>query len=135
VRLDTLSLSKTKVLVVDDDLISLAVTQAWLKLAGYEVITHDSSLGATTVIKKQRPDFVLLDVNMPGLNGDALATLIAGGAGGDGPGIVLFSGDDVKETRERALRAGALGAIQKSANRQGFIAALEHCFAARPPRR
>ena len=133
-RLDTGS-GKIKVLMVDDDLISLALTQAWLKLAGYEVIARDSSLGTTKSIKQHRPDFVLLDVNMPGLNGDALAMLIAGKGDEDGPGIVLFSSDDVTETGKRARNAGALGAVQKGADRQRFIAELEHCFAARPPRR
>ena len=127
--------NRKKILIVDDDLISLAVTQAWLKLAGYEVVTRDSSLGTTAAIKQERPDFVLLDVNMPGLNGDALATLLKSkDSGMNRPGIVLFSSDDVHETRVRAEKAGALGAVQKGSDRQRFIADLEHCFAARQPR-
>jgi CheY-like chemotaxis protein len=127
--------NRKKVLIVDDDLISLAVTQAWLKLAGYEVVTRDSSFGTTAAIKQERPDFVLLDVNMPGLNGDALATLLKSkNADMNRPGIVLFSSDDVHETRARAQKAGALGAVQKSSDRQRFIADLEHCFAARRAR-
>ncbi len=127
-------LSRKKILVVDDDLISLAVTQAWLKMAGYEVIARDSSLGTTAAIKQERPDFVLLDVNMPGLNGDALATLLMGKDSVNAPGIVLFSSDDVHETRARAKKAGALGGVQKGTDRRQFIADLEDCFAARPPR-
>lgn len=133
--MDTRSLEKTKILIVDDDLISLSIVQAWLKLAGYDVITRDSALGTTTVIKHERPDFVLLDVNMPGIGGEVLAGLIAGKGHEEGPGVVLFSGDDVTEVRKRAQRFGALGAVQKGPDRERFIAEVEHCFAARPPRR
>ena len=115
-------------------MITLSVTQMWLKVAGYDVITHDGSFGAAAVIKNQRPDFVLLDVNMPGLQGDTLAGLIAGKKDGRGPEIVLFSSDDIAETRKRAQKAGVLGAVQKSSDRLQFITELEKCFATRRTR-
>lgn len=124
-------MEKPKVLVVDDDLVWLALTQAWLQLAGYEVITRASSFGTTAVVEAERPDFILLDVNMPGLGGETLAKVIADRSGEGAPGIVLYSGNEVTETRERARNVGALGAVQKTIDRQQFVAELERCFAAR----
>jgi len=124
-------LSNKKVLVVDDDIVWLTIVQAWLKQAGYEVIGRGGSIGTVAAVRELHPDFVLLDVNMPGLNGDVLASLItqrAGGDGGNGPGIVLCSGNDVNETRERARKVGALGAVQKGSNRQRFVAEVERIF-------
>jgi CheY-like chemotaxis protein len=126
---------KIKVLIVDDDMIALSITQMWLQVAGYEVITHGGSFGAAAVIHKHRPDFVLLDINMPGLHGDALAALINRKDDGGGPGIVLFSSDDVTESRKRAQKAGVLGAVQKGSDRQQFLTELEKCFAIRQVRR
>lgn len=125
---------KIKILIVDDDMITLSVTQMWLKVSGYDVTTQNSSFGAAAVIKKQRPDFVLMDVNMPGLRGDILASLIAGKDDGTGPGIVLFSSNDLAETRKRAEKAGALGAIQKGSDRLHFMTELEKCIAMRQRR-
>jgi CheY-like chemotaxis protein len=121
-------LSNKKVLVVDDDIVWLTIVQAWLKQASYEVIGRGGSIGTVAAVRELRPDFVLLDVNMPGLKGDVLASLIAQNADKNGPGIVLCSGNDVNETRERARKVGALGAVQKGSNRQRFVAEVERIF-------
>lgn len=118
-----------KVLVVDDDVVWLMLVQAWLKGAGYDVTGRGGSLGTVAAVRELRPDFVLFDINMPGLNGDVLASLVARDSANDGPGIVLCSGSDLSEIRERARNVGALGAIQKIPQRQKFIAEMEQIFA------
>jgi DNA-binding response OmpR family regulator len=69
---------KKRILVVDDDKAQLQTTQALLQNAGFEVITHDTPFRTTELIQTWRPDLVLLDVNMPGLAGDRLCSLIRG---------------------------------------------------------
>lgn len=118
-----------RVLIVDDDVVWLTLVQAWLKLAGYEVFGRGGSLGTVAAVRELRPDFVLFDINMPGLSGDVLASLVARESAGDGPGIVLCSGSDLSEIRARAQNVGALGAIKKVSNRQQFIEEIEKIFA------
>lgn len=69
---------KKRILIVDDDKAHLQTTEALLRSAGYEVVTHDTPFRTTEMIQTWRPDLVLLDVNMPGLAGDRLCTLIRG---------------------------------------------------------
>jgi CheY-like chemotaxis protein len=118
-----------KVLVVDDDVVWLMLVQAWLKGAGYEVTGRGGSIGSVAAVRELRPDFVLFDINMPGLSGDVLATLVARDSANDGPGIVLCSGSDINEIQERARNVGALGGVQKIPQRQKFIAEVERIFA------
>jgi len=62
-------MSPKRILIIDDDRIHLATTQELLEEEGYDVITHLSGFGATERVLVTRPDLVLLDVNMPDLNG------------------------------------------------------------------
>ncbi len=60
---------KEKVLVVDDDVEFLGLAQTWLQNAGFEALTaEDGAVGLRRVFSS-RPNLVLLDINMPELNG------------------------------------------------------------------
>lgn len=58
-----------KVLVADDARSSLQLISAYIKEAGHEVITASDGMAAVEQFKLERPDLVLLDVEMPRLNG------------------------------------------------------------------
>jgi len=58
-----------KVLIADDDADLLALIGFTLGQAGFEVRTAHDGLGALRAFEQEAPDFVLLDVNMPELNG------------------------------------------------------------------
>lgn len=65
-----------RLLVVDDDADSLAIIAEALRWEGYQVQTEISGQGALAAIRVWDPDLILLDVNMPGMNGlDALKDL------------------------------------------------------------
>jgi two-component system response regulator (stage 0 sporulation protein F) len=57
-----------RVLVVDDEVLVAEVLTEHLK-GGYEVETAHNGADALGAILRQRPDVVLLDINMPGMNG------------------------------------------------------------------
>ena len=57
------------VLVVDDDRVNTALTQSALQSKGYEVITAQDGLEALEILAKKIPDVILLDVQMPRLDG------------------------------------------------------------------
>lgn len=58
-----------KVLVVDDEAAISELVSYNLTREGFEVITADNGLGALTMVEKQGPDLVILDVMLPGLSG------------------------------------------------------------------
>lgn len=61
--------SATHILVVDDDLDSLALHRDVLQGAGFEVETAPDGLSALRVCRRRRPQLVLLDLLMPGMDG------------------------------------------------------------------
>ena len=58
-----------KVLVVDDDVNIVALVQKRLETSGYAVVTASDGVEGLRKIREVRPDLVLLDVMMPGMDG------------------------------------------------------------------
>lgn len=57
------------ILVVDDSAVILSFARKALESAGYRVVTTDNPLLVATEVRKDAPDLILMDFEMPGLNG------------------------------------------------------------------
>ncbi len=58
-----------KVLVVDDEPQIVKVVKAYLEKAGFQVVTAVNGPDALAIFARERPDFMILDLNLPGLDG------------------------------------------------------------------
>ena len=65
-----------KILVIDDEPKIVEICQDYLKAAGFDVITASSGLSGLTAARREKPDLVVLDLMMPGMDGlDVCRTL------------------------------------------------------------
>lgn len=124
-----------KILVVDDDQVVLKAFAIKLKASNYEVLTAPDGATAVSVVRTQKPDAILLDLNFPDdfgsvpwdgfrimewlnrLEGDAKA-----------PIFIISSGDPDKYVA-RARELGAVGFFRKPVIHEQLVAALERTFA------
>ena len=60
---------KEKVLVIDDDIEFLEITQTWLQNAGYDVCVAEDGINGLRNLYINRPNLILLDANMPKMDG------------------------------------------------------------------
>jgi CheY-like chemotaxis protein len=112
---------KKKILVIDDSDVVLASVQITLEDAGYQVVLLDNPLVMSAVVRKESPDLILVDVNMPALNGDQLVEIAhRHGTMGSSP-VVLHSDMPLPILEERSKRCGASGFIQKTADEAEFV--------------
>ncbi len=111
-----MSAAKGKVLVIDDSSAARKIVSLTLEDAGYEVIAKKQAVLVTSTILREKPDIVLLDVNMPAIQGDKLVEIIRGQPAGDGTILLLYSVKPAGELGVLARRCGADGFIQKSAD-------------------
>ncbi|MFC1913658.1 response regulator transcription factor [Chloroflexota bacterium] len=65
-----------RIMVVDDDYNMRALVSRVLELEDYEVIQATDGNSALALLEERRPDLVILDVMMPGLNGFQILFLI-----------------------------------------------------------
>lgn len=104
-----------RVLVVDDSEATAKILEAELKAKGYEVLTAKSAGDGTRLIlnKKTRPDLVLLDVRMPGVDGESFCRFIKKNSLFSGIRVVLCSAMEEAELKAAAIAAGADGYVRK----------------------
>ena len=114
-----------KVLVVDDDAIALGVVRGRLEEAGFNVVAQNTPMGTGAAVLREKPDVVLLDVEMPGLTGDAIAQLLRRSEAMKGVPVILYSGLDLSTLQELARECGAVGALQKTRDPRAFMAQFE----------
>jgi CheY-like chemotaxis protein len=118
-----MSQRKPSVMVVDDSNVVLERLHHTLQDAGYDVTVRSSALGTVAAVLKQKPDVLLLDVNMPALAGDRLATVL--GEMGQEVTIILHSSRPAKELHELARTCGAHGVIPKTHDLKSFLLQFE----------
>lgn len=116
---------KGKILVIDDDPIVLETTRERLERAGYEVIVRENALGTLQLVRDEQPDAVLLDVMMPALNGERIATLLKSSERTKDVKIILHSSKSEEELASMTELAGAVGAISKSERPDAFLQRFE----------
>lgn len=61
-----------KILIIEDEADILTLAEMRLKAAGYKILTAASSEEALKLLQKDRPDLILLDLVLPGMQGDDL---------------------------------------------------------------
>ncbi|HEY5658049.1 MAG TPA: response regulator [Myxococcota bacterium] len=124
-----------KILLIDDDPVALALCRAVLEKRDYDVITLESTLGASAVILREEPRVVVLDIEMPCLSGDDWLQMLRERKllGEDNRTAFIFhSGVDVAELERISRETGALGSIPKQGNPLAFADAFERLVEALP---
>jgi DNA-binding response OmpR family regulator len=102
---------KPRVLILDDDPEQLLLLGRTLRANGFEVEMLTSPIGITNVVRKTKPDMIILDVNVPAVSGDQLVEGIR--KHHVEARIVLYSGSDASTLHGLARTTGANGWIQK----------------------
>lgn len=120
------------IMVIDDSEVVLEVTKDALERAGFRVITRERSSGSVNFLVKEKPDLVLLDVNMPLVAGDMIATLVRRAAPNGKTIILLYSSLPSDELRAKALAAGADGYIRKTSNTAELVRHVQHWLRKQP---
>ncbi len=62
-------MAKAKVLLVEDDPIQASATKEILRKVGYEVLWAEDGINAIKLVKSEKPDIIVLDVILPGMDG------------------------------------------------------------------
>lgn len=125
----------TKVLVADDTDLQRKLTVLRLRDAGYEVVEAPDGTAALAAVRGERPDVVVADVLMPGLDGFELCRRIAQDPQLTHVPVILASSVFVEESdRELAVKAGAVGFVTREPDMAAILEAIRRVVTARPAR-
>lgn len=102
-----------RILVVEDNPLNLKLVRDVLQVAGYHVIEAQSGEEGLRIAAEDPPDLVLMDLQLPGIDGtETLRRLRQGTLGADVP-VVAVTAFAMAEDRERASQAGFDGYVEK----------------------
>ena len=103
-----------RILIVDDEETSILLLTSILEKAGYKNITSTSdSREASRLYRYYKPDLLILDINMPGVDGFEVLQDLNEMVSDDYLPILIISSDTSRETRLKALDSGAKDFIIK----------------------
>ena len=108
------------ILVVEDNERNLKLLRDLLEYEGYDVRVARTGEDAVTLAVKDPPDLVLMDLQLPGIDGmEALRRLRKSPRTADIP-VVAVTAQAMRQDRERALRAGFDGYVEKPISVRAF---------------
>jgi CheY-like chemotaxis protein len=127
------STGRGPVLVIDDDQEVLRMLTRFLGSRGFTVATTSTPFGATNLAAQIRPCVVLIDYQMPGLNGSSLSAIMRRHPACAGVPLLLYSASPVS-VLENAVKEGlADGYFQKGEPVSKLVDQINHLVQQRPP--
>ena len=110
---DSKNAGAAAVLIVDDYADTRTIVKWSLELRGYRVIEAASGEEALLIASRERPDLILMDLNMPLMDGYATMRALRSQEALRGTPIVAVTAQDMAASRERANQAGCTEYLSK----------------------
>jgi two-component system chemotaxis response regulator CheY len=123
-----------RVLIVDDSMAVRSILEQILMAIGCEVASADGAREALRILRRFRPDLILTDYAMPGLDGCAFVRLVRRDARFQAVPILVVSSEEDPDKRWAMTRAGADAWFSKPIDPARLVRAVHaSTLAARPP--
>ncbi len=113
------------VLIVDDSSVIRKVARRILQTQGFEIIEAESGESGLDICGQFMPDAILLDWNMPGMDGYDFLRSLRAMEDGDRPKVIFCTTENDVAHIARAMRAGADEFMMKPFDRQIIISKFE----------
>ncbi|MDR4505036.1 MAG: response regulator [Candidatus Scalindua sp.] len=118
-------MSDKNVMVVEDNEKNRKLMRVILKSKGYNVIEATTGEEAISALKKQKPDIILMDIQLPGIDGITLAKQIKEDANTNDIPIIAVTAFAMKGDEQKILSSGCNGYISKPIDTHELINIME----------
>ncbi len=122
-----------KILVVEDNPANLKLAEFLLRRAGHEVLRAVEARAGLALARSEAPDLVLMDVQLPGMDGLAATRELKSDPATRGIRVLALTAFAMKGDREKILEAGCDAYLAKPYDYQGFLLAVEAALTASVP--
>ena len=113
----------SKVLIIDDDVANLLLLESILEKSGYIALSASDGKSGIALAENERPDLILLDVVMPGIDGYETAERLKCGKNGVSKTPIIFiTGLESVDDKVKAFESGGIDCVSKPFSEREVIA-------------
>ncbi|MEO8432786.1 MAG: response regulator [Acidobacteriota bacterium] len=113
-----------KVLVVEDNAANMTLAVFLLHSAGHSVLSAPDAEAGLTLARDEQPNLILMDIQLPGMDGLEATALLKGDAATRGIPVIALTALAMKGDEERIRAAGCDGYIAKPIRYREFLATV-----------
>jgi type IV pilus assembly protein PilB len=113
--------AKPRILCVDDDRVTLRAIERSLLTSGYMVVTADNGTRALQTLQSIKPDLILLDAMMPGLDGYEVCSRLRQNQEFNSIPVIFVTSLEQKEDKAKAFALGAADYITKPIQKETLL--------------
>lgn len=114
----------TTVLIVEDNRANMTLATFLLQSAGHTVLSATDAEAGLALARAERPDLILMDIQLPGMDGLEAASLLKHDAATRTIPVIALTALAMKGDEERIRAAGCDGYIAKPIRYKEFLAAV-----------
>lgn len=113
-----------KILIVEDNVLNLKLTKKLITMAGLHALTAYNAEDGIRVARAEKPDLILMDIQLPGINGLDATRILKNDKTMSSIPIVALSAHAMQEEMNKAREAGCNGYITKPLDTRTFLKTL-----------
>ena len=117
-----------RVLVVEDNRVNLELVTEVLKQDGYQVLTAQSAEAGLRLVAAERPDLILMDIQLPGMTGYEVTHRLKGNPATAAIPVVALTASAMRGDDLKAREAGCDGYLTKPLDLRAFRETLRALF-------
>jgi two-component system, cell cycle response regulator DivK len=122
-----------KILLIEDNAQNRYLATFLLEARGHQVIPAESGPIGIRLAEEIRPRLILLDIQLPTMDGYSVARVLRANPALSAIPIVAVTSYAMAGDREKALAAGCNGYLEKPINPESFVAEIEAFLPPTPP--
>ena len=114
-------MEKKTILVVEDNPLNMKLVKGLLKIGKYHMLEANDAESGIQLIRAQQPDLVLMDIQLPGMDGLAATKILKEDPSVENIPIVALTSYAMQGDKEKAMEAGCTGYIAKPIDTRKFL--------------
>jgi two-component system, cell cycle response regulator DivK len=114
-----------RILVVEDNPANMKLAEMLLRNVGHSVLCAVDAEAGLTIARIDRPDLILMDIQLPGMDGLAATALLKQDTTTSAIPIIALTAMAMRDDREKTIAAGCDGYIAKPLRYQELYAAID----------
>jgi CheY-like chemotaxis protein len=121
-----------RILIVDDNQVNLKLAQVTLRIGGYDVRTAADATEALIQVDAFQPDLILMDIQLPGMDGLELTRQIKGNSTTASTRVIALTAYAMKGDENRAIAAGCDAYVAKPIDTRTLPQVVANCLTRGP---